>query len=75
MKEHLTKVSNGLALIVSWIILIFIGVMIGVVVSSFYIDAQLREEGYYDRVEVQHEALMQDEDYIYCPYCGEYLGE
>lgn len=52
----------------------FVGAIVGFVACAIVIDEQQAKEGRYDSIEVQHLVMMRDnEEYLYCPYCGEDL--
>ena len=51
-----------------------VGAIVGFIACAIVIDGQLAKEGRYDSVELQHQVMMEDnEEYKYCPYCGEEL--
>lgn len=52
----------------------FVGALVGFIASTLVFNAKLEKEGRYDSVELQHQVMMEDnEEYKYCPYCGEEL--
>lgn len=68
------KFSEICASLLCVLLYVLMGGMIGFVVSVFVIDARLEKEGRYDSIELQHQVMMEDnEEYKYCPYCGEEL--
>lgn len=52
------------------VVCLFIGFMVGVVVVTYKIEMEYRES---PTVAEQHESIMLDHDWLYCPYCGEKL--
>jgi len=49
-----------------------VGAIVGFIASTLVFNAKLEKEGRYDSIEVQHLVMMRDnEEYLYCPYCGE----
>lgn len=51
-----------------------VGALVGFIASTLVLNAKLEKEGRYDSVELQHQVMMeQNEDFNYCPYCGEKL--
>ena len=70
--KTLEKIGN----FVYWLILVLligmIGVGIGVTITFTALELDYRAN---HTIAEQHESLMLDGDYIYCPYCGEKLEE
>ncbi len=51
-----------------------VGALVGFIASTLVFNAKLEKEGRYDSIELQHQVMMEDnEEYKYCPYCGEEL--
>lgn len=56
------------------ITIFFIGAIVGFIASTLVFNAKLEKEGRYDSIELQHQVMIEDnEEYKYCPYCGEEL--
>ena len=66
---NVKTVSNLLVLTI-----FMIGAVIGFIASTLVFNAKLEKEGRYDSIELQHQVMMRDnEEFKYCPYCGEEL--
>ena len=51
-----------------------VGALVGFIASTLVFNAKLEKEGRYDSIELQHQVMMEDnEEFKYCPYCGEEL--
>jgi uncharacterized protein YneF (UPF0154 family) len=61
------KIADVLGCIV---VCLFIGFMFGVAVVTYKIEMEYRES---PTVAEQHESIMLDHEWLYCPYCGEKL--
>ena len=68
--EILNKIGNFVYRLMLVLLIGMIGVGIGVAVTLTELELDYREN---PTVDEQHESIMLDKDYIYCPYCGEKL--
>lgn len=68
------KISEIFASTLCILIYMLSGALMGFFASLFVLSADLENEGKYRSIELQHQVIMeQNEDFKYCPYCGEEL--